>query len=193
MLYHGSNHGDIKTLKPNYSMHGKKYVYLSTLREVALIYTVNSIEKYYEDNHLDKPIEFHNWYSYGFSEEKPYLSEYYPNAIKETYSGKSGYIYTCKEPMDISNPTHIYCARVCEEPVIVEGVEYIEDVYKEFLKLEEQGLIELRRYKDNSDKFNRNIHKMIREDIKKYNLLKKPLHNYSVFLKAKFPILFKQN
>lgn len=193
MLYHGSKIGNIKVLKPNYSMHDKEYVYLSTLRTVALIYTSNAIERYFEINNLNKPKEFHNWYSYGFENKKPYLSEYYPDAIKETYSGVSGYIYVCDEPEDISNPTHIFCARVSEQNVKIISVEYIEDIYEEFIRLEKLGFIELRRFNDNTERTNEIIRKMIEEDISKYKLVENNDCDYSVFLRAKFPDLFKQN
>lgn len=193
MLYHGSKTGNIKILKPNYSIHGKKYVYLSTLRSVALIYTSNAIERYFEVNCIKKPASFHNWYSYGFEDEKPYLSEYYPNAIKETYSGVSGYIYKCREPEDIKNPTHIFCARVSASEVMVDSVEFIEDVYLEFLNLEKEGLIEIRRFEMNTNKMNDFVRNMIKEEIDKDDLLNKNDNNYTIFLKAKFPQFFKQN
>lgn len=193
MYYHGSKRGNIKVLKPNYSMHGEKYVYLTTNKAVALIYTVNAIEKFYEDNNLVKPSEFQPWYSYGFNKDKlPRLEEYYPDAIKETYSKKSGYIYVCKKPLKLENPTNIYCAYVTKENVEILEVIFVEDVYQELLEYEKLGLLEIKMYKDNTEKFQNMIEGYIRDDIIKYKLLENPSNSYTIFLKSKFPHLFKQ-
>ncbi|MDC7242883.1 MAG: hypothetical protein PQJ44_02755 [Sphaerochaetaceae bacterium] len=191
MYYHGSKTSGIKELQPNFSMHGEKYVYLTTNRAVALVYTVNAIERFYEDNKLEKPEEFQPWYSYGFDKEKlPVFDEYYPNAVKETYKGKSGFIYICEEPKDFSNPTNIYCAIVTKSSVKTIKEEYIEDVYEEILKLEKQGLCKIRRFEEAKEKYLNKIESYIKEDIEKYNLNEDVNHNYGVFLRAKFPHLF---
>ncbi|MDC7243618.1 MAG: hypothetical protein PQJ44_06750 [Sphaerochaetaceae bacterium] len=193
MFYHGSKISDIKELIPNYSLHNEKYVYLTTNKAVALIYTVNAIEKYYEDNNLEKPSFIHPWYSYGFNKNRlPVIEEYYLNATKETYSGKSGYIYICDVPNEYSNPTNIYCAVVTKEKVKTVHEEYIEDVYEEILKYEKMGLLKIRYFKDNSEAFQKRIDDYIKDDIKKYKLLENTENNYYVFLKAKFPYIFKQ-
>jgi hypothetical protein len=140
VYFHGSKFMEIKTLIPDISLHGDKYVYLTTSLEVALIYTVNAIESYYEENHLVKSEKFQPWFSYGFNKEKiPVIEEYYPNATKETYSNKPGYIYICEELKNISNPTNIFNAVVTKEEVNIKDVIYVEDVYKKVLDLEKQG------------------------------------------------------
>lgn len=192
MYFHGSKVSGIKELKPNLSSHDDSYVYLTTNRSVALIYTVNAIERFYEINNLDKPSEFQPWYSYGFDKDKNLvIEEYYENAFVDTYKGKSGYIYTCKEPKEYNNPTNIFCAITTKENVEVLHEEYIEDVYEELNRLIEIKEIKLIGYHQRTQKSLEYIDKMILEDIKKYDLINNPDSNYSVFLRAKFPHLFK--
>lgn len=117
----------------------------------------------------------------------PRIEEYYPNAIKETYVGKSGYTYTCKEPKEYTNPTNIYCAVVTKEEV---DVEYIEDVYQKILEYEKEGILEIKRYGDTSREYIKRIEGYLIDDIEKYNLRNSLDNNYAIFLKAKFPRLF---
>jgi hypothetical protein len=192
--YHGSKKSRISTLCPNMSIHGDKYVYLTTKREVALIYTVNAIESYFEKKGLEKPEKFHPWYSYGFSKGKLQIDEYYPNAFKETYKGKFGYLYLCSEPkQDISNKTNIFCAVTTKEDISVIEEIYIDDLYKEFLELESKGVIEIRRYKNWTRKQIHDIENSIKGTIEHFDLYNKPEYHYTLFLKEKFPKLFIDN
>jgi len=192
MYYHGSKVSGVHELQPNYSLHGEKFVYLTTNRAVALVYTVNAIERHYELNNLVKPKEFQPWYSYGFDKDKlPIFDEYYPNAVIETYKGKSGYIYSCEEPKESTNPTNIHCAVVTKKPIKVIKEEFIKDIYEEILKLEKQGLCKIRKYEEASKSYLNHIESYIKEDIKKYDLENDLTNNYGVFLRAKFPYLFK--
>lgn len=193
MLFHGSKTSGIKTLKPSFSMHGREYVYLTTNKAVALIYTVNAIEVFHEVNHLVKPEKFHAWYSYGFDKDKHLvIDEYYPNATEETYSGRSGYIYVCEDSDKYINPTNIYCAKVTENDVNVIDEIVIEDIYQEMLKLEKAGELKIRRYHEASEDFLKHIESMIKEDIIKFKFTKNTDHHYALFLQAKFPHLFNE-
>ena len=157
----------------------------------ALIYTVNAIESYFEDNNLPKPDKFHPWYSYGFSNGKMQIDEYYLNAFEETYKGKSGYLYLCSDPKDdISNKTNIFCAVTTKEDVDVYEEIYIEDIYKEFLDLESKGIIEIRRYENWNNKQLLEIQNSIKGTIEHFDLYNKPDYHYTLFLKDKFPDLF---
>jgi hypothetical protein len=190
-LYHGSKVSGIKTLYPSLSIHGQKYVYLSTKKEVALVYTVNAIESFYEENNLTSDQAFHPWYSYGFSNGKLQLIEYYENALEETYKGKTGYVYLCEEPIeDKSNQTNIFCAITTRENIRIKEEICIKDIYKEFLKLESEGIILIKRYKDLSPSQLQQVKDSIKQSILENNLIQRPNYNYSVFLQKKFPYLF---
>jgi hypothetical protein len=192
MYFHGTKVNGIKELIPNYSLHGKEYVYLTTNKEVALIYTVNAIESFFESKKIEKPAKFQPWYSYGFDKNKiPVVEEYYPNATEETYANKTGYIYICDEPNNRINPTNIYCAIVTEENVKTKSEIIVKDVYAELLRQEESGKIKIKRYHQMDQIYLENIFEMIKQDIKKFNLLEKPSDNYTIFLREKFPFLFQ--
>ncbi len=189
--YHGSKTSGIKTLYPNLSIHGEKYVYLTTKREVALIYTVNAIEAFYQKNNLEKPDKFHPWYSYGFNKGLLQIDEYYKHAFEDTYKGKSGYLYKCSEPTNgISNKTNIFCAVTTKEDIEIQDEIYIDDIYIELLKLESKGLIEIRRYEDWTEEQISEIEKSIKGTINHFDLYNKPEDHYTIFLKSKFPKLF---
>jgi len=192
IYYHGSKTPGIQTLYPNLSIHGEKYVYLTTKKEVALMYTVNAIESFFEKHNLVKPNQFHPWFPYGFKHGILQINEYYPNAFEETYKGKSGYLYTCSEPLhDISNQTNIFCAITTKEKIEVLKETFIEDIYAELLELESKGLIMIKRYKDWTDKQLKGIEQSILDEIERLDLLNQPDHHYTIFLRHKFPNLFK--
>ena len=54
ILYHGSNTGNIKVLKPNQADHDRPYVYMTTMDVVAAFYLCNAVERPYY------------WFPYGF-------------------------------------------------------------------------------------------------------------------------------
>lgn len=191
MYYHGSKTTGIKIIKPNLSIHGKEYTYLTTSKVVALIYTVNAIESFYEDNNITKPSSFQPWYSYGFNKNLiPVIDEYYPNATYETYSNKSGYIYICKEPTEYTNETNIHCAITTPEEIVVIKEIYIPNVYEKLLEYEKEGLLKIRKYEETSKEYLDKIYSYITDDIKKYKLLEESSSNYSIFVRTKFPFLF---
>ena len=45
ILYHGSNTGNIKVLKPNQADHDRPYVYMTTMDVVAAFYLCNAVER----------------------------------------------------------------------------------------------------------------------------------------------------
>lgn len=188
--YHGSKIKNLKQLHPSVSIHDKEYVYLTTKKEVALMYTVNAIESFYEKNNLDKPKKFHPWYSYGFKNGKLQLEEYYEGAIEETYKGKSGVLYEVEEPMILSNPTNIFCAAVTEEEVGVVKQTEIIDLYELFIQYEKEGIIDINWYHSLTGNVKKHRIDMIKESIQHFSLTQDQNHNYIVFLKAKFPELF---
>ena len=47
VLYHGSNTGNIKVLKPNQADHDRPYVYMTTMDVVAAFYLCNAVERPY--------------------------------------------------------------------------------------------------------------------------------------------------
>ncbi|WP_139165222.1 hypothetical protein [Butyrivibrio sp. INlla16] len=76
-------------------------IYFSRKRENVLVYLSNAIEKYCRETGFDFCGIWQKWGPYGFDKEgRLCLEEYYPNALEETYSGVSGYIYSAYEIED---------------------------------------------------------------------------------------------
>lgn len=190
MYYHGSKSKDIKILHPYLSLHDEKYVYLTSNKAVALIYTANAIEVFYTKNNLVNSEKFQAWYSYSFDNDIPVLEEYYPNAIFETYNNQTGYIYECESPNTFDNPTNIKCAIVTKDNVKTTKEIHVQNIYEEILKMEQLGLLKIRKFEDMPKNYLNRIYSLIQEDIVKYDLINNPSHNYCVFLKSKFPFLF---
>jgi hypothetical protein len=171
IYFHGSPVGNLRTLLPNVSNHKDAFVYFSSKRSVALLYTVRK-----------------NWYPYGFAGENRIVeyTEYYLNALGDIYSGKTGYIYEYEGEGIIENPTNIYCAYVSRLPVSPTNEEVIEDVFLEIKKLEKQGLIIIKRYEDLSEREQIGKSKMILNEISDEHLLEKK-NDYAHFIREKFP------
>lgn len=73
ILYHGSNTGNIKVLKPNQADHDRPYVYMTTIDVVAALYLCNAVDRPYY------------WFPYGFEggSDIPVYHELYPDALRE--------------------------------------------------------------------------------------------------------------
>lgn len=189
MYYHASSNGEIKILEPRISEHGKPLIYFSRKRENVLVYLSNAVEKYCKENGFVYDGKYQKWGPYGFEEDgKLRLEEYYPNALKETYQGVSGYIYSVEDIKNINRDIPIPDVICGSEAVKIDSVEYIVDAYDEILKAEKDGLISILSYEDLSDKKNRWLEKTIREEYE--NASDHP--EYRFFLKAKFPCLFME-
>jgi len=169
--YHGSPVGGIAVLEPNISNHINAYVYFSSNPVVALFYTVRI-----------------HFYPYGFSKigKIPKYVEYYKDALKDVYNNKVGYLYECDDISIIENPTNIFCAYVSREPVKVKECRIIDNVYEEMLKLEDEKLFEIRRYKDLGKEELQKYRDMVVNTIKGGNLHQKD-DDYSNYMRYSFP------
>lgn len=191
-LYHGSKSGGLTVLKPHLSSHKKELVYLTTSEAVACIYTVNAVERLFESKGLNYPFPFSPWYSYGFDKDKtPVLEEYYPDAAKLTYAGKSGYIYTCEKPAELNNATEIFCARTTEMPVKVISCRKIDDVYKELLEFQKSGMLIVKPYNEVNQKTIDYIESTIKKEIEEKDLKNNGGVDLAVFYREFFPHLMR--
>lgn len=186
LYYHASQISGIKILEPRTSNHDIPLIYFSTKRENVLVYLSNAIEKYCKEKGFNHQVKWHKWASYGFDTDGILtLDEYYPNAIKDTYKGVSGYIYYVNAIQENENSINISNVVTTLEPAVVANVEFIEDAYSEIIKAYETGLIKIRRYEDMSDKMLSWIENTIRNEYA--NEENEP--DYRHFLKAKFDFL----
>lgn len=176
-VYHGSSIGNLEVLNPNVADHKIPYVYFTTNEVVATLYTVNPLKPPYY------------WFPYGFNKDGLVnYTEVYPDAMKEVYANKVGYIYECNvDEEKLINPTHIVCARLSSEPVKVSRCIKIPDVYESLQQFEKNSKLFVNYY-CNMKKDQLEIwYEMIVDDIKNQNLLSKPDCSYSQFLKDKLP------
>ena len=174
-LYHGSSVGGIDVLLPFSSNHDKKYVYLTHLEELAVIYAHNP---------LTRPNGF---FSYWLKEGSLHYDEYFPDQLRILYSGQAGYVYTCRESLpSLEKMDWVY---ISEQPVNVQNVRFIPDLYQEILRLEDQRRIQIHRYQEHSPKRLASICSMIRREITGCDPEKETDREYLRFLNTHFPEL----
>lgn len=183
MFYHASPIHCIEVLEPRISNHGVPRVYLSKKRENVLPYLSNAIEKYCKETGFAQEGPWQKWGSYGFREGKLCLEEYYPDALRDTYAGVSGYIY-CAETVPGGEPMEdIPDGVATREPVPVSGCEFVPDALEAILAAEEAGQLTIRRYHQLSEEMLRWIETSIRQEY----LAEDSTPGYRHFLKGKFP------
>lgn len=176
MYYHGSSIKGLEVISPHLSEHKQPYIYFASNPVVASFYMVHIVERPY------------NWFTYGFNQSGiPVYTEYYPNAMADVYSGKTGYLYECSNVDSIENPTNINCAYVCKEPVSIDKCIEFKDIYENFLEYEEQGKLIIQRYETLSQKMLSFINMAVQSEIKENRLKSRPYLSYSLFLKSHFP------
>ena len=174
-FYHGSPIGGLNELKPFLSEHGKPYIYFSSSPIVALLYAVKPVPK---------PFSF---YPYGFDKDGNVVySEYFENAFFHLYNEKVGYLYECTRLKDADNPTHINCAYTCGEPIKVDKVTEISNLYIYFKEQESKGLFLVKKRAEISEKEMQFVFDELKKDIKNNNLMQFPKHPMSVFIQEHF-------
>ena len=165
MYYHASKVKGLSVLEPNVSMHEKPLVYLSRKRENVLIYLSNAIEKFCRESGFVYDGVYQKWGPYGFDEDGIIrIEEYYPDALRSSMQGESGYIYSIKEAKLSDFDTGISDVVVSEKTVRVDGCEYVEDAYEAILEAEEKGLLRILRYEDLTDRKKRWITDTIKRE-----------------------------
>lgn len=180
IFYHGSPISGLKELRPFLSEHGKPYIYFATNPLVALLYAVKPVPK---------PFSF---YPYGFDRNGNVIySEYYENAFYELYKGKVGYLYECGDLKNVDTPTQINCAYTSAEPIKVDRVTRIPDLYVFYKEQEEKGFFRVKHKNEISDKEMNFVLDELRKDIEKSDLKNLPQHAMSIFIQKHFPILWK--
>lgn len=180
-FYHGSPIGGLTELKPFLSEHGRNYIYFTTNALVALLYAVKPVPK---------PFSF---YPYGFDKDgNVVFSEYYEEAFFDIYKGKKGYLYSCSNLQDLEQPTQINCAYTCTEPVKIDTVTEIPDLYSFFKEQEKKGLFIIKSYHSISQKEMDFVLDEFKKYINKYDLKNNPEHAMSVFIKTHFESVWRE-
>ncbi len=137
-VYHGSNISFLKVIKKHNSTHKRNWVYASYSKEVALIF----ISK--EGNDLFYSLSFDGKnYPIELVERKPLM-------FKKIFNC-SGYIYKLDASNFIEGQTGWPGEVVSNTDEEVISFEYIENVYDELIKLDNEGLIKLYLYPNRPD------------------------------------------
>lgn len=181
-LYHGSNTDGIQVLEPRLADHGRPYLYLTTLQEVAGIYLTDGGER---------PCY---WFPYGYTEDgRAVYHELWPGGLRETAEGRSGWIYEVEAeegnllPLS-GNPK----ARLSADPLPVTGAEYVPDAYVWLLEAERQGRMVLRRYEQFSPEQLAWWYKSILAEAKKKCALAVPEQPFARLVREKFPQVWEE-
>ncbi len=181
--YHASPASGVKTLEPRISNHGAPRVYFSQKRENTLVYLCNAVEKYCRETGFLHCGVYQKWGPYGFTEDGLLrLEEYYPNALKDTYQGVSGYIYRVSHTAELQELGGVRDAFFSDAPVPVCDCERVEDAYEAILDASRQGLIAILPYRNPSPKWRAWLQNTIRQEYQ--NASDHP--EYRHFLRGKF-------
>lgn len=165
MFYHASPVKGLIQLEPRISNHGIPLIYFSRRRENVLVYLSNAVEKYCRETGFRHDGIWHKWGPYGFDlDGRMRLEEYYPDALRSTYEGVSGYIYRAEVVCDSGIAIQIPDAVSSRIPVKVSGTIYVPDAYEEILKAETEGSVRILRYEQIPDRMMERIEKSIREE-----------------------------
>ena len=128
--YHASPTGGLQILEPRKSPFLDKptQVCMTSLRAMALFYLIRNYE-----------------YAYGYDRQgRLYFDDPFPEALKRLYSGKSGWLYVCRDGE--YEKTAIPNEYISYEPVYVVGAEWIPDAWQAFLEEQKRGNIRIYDY-----------------------------------------------
>lgn len=188
MFYHASPIAGIQVLEPRVSNHGIPLIYFSKKRENVLVYLSNAIEKYCRETGFIYHGVWQKWGPYGFNKDGTLrMEEYYPDAMKKTYKGVSGYIYSAEYVSDSGFELNIPDAVASNDPVTVTDVEFVSDAYEALLEAEKHQLITIMRYEDMPEKMKEWNVRTIRKEYE--DATDHP--EYRHFLKGNFPDILK--
>lgn len=183
ILYHASKIGGIEYIEPRISNHDKPLCYFSSKKENVCVYLSNAVEKFWLSS-MHEPLDrYYKWASYGFSHDKLRIEEYYKNALKSTYRGVFGYIYTVVSD-DFTKLENIPFAYTCDKPVKVLKQEYIADAYEYILKLISLKTIDFKPYESLTEKELDDIKRMIKKEYAEAKT-----RDYKFFLEGNFDFL----
>jgi hypothetical protein len=120
----------------------------------------------------------------------PVYNESFKDCLYEFYGGVKGYIYLCEGDFEKDDNTTIKHAVISKEPVKIQDVDVVENVYERILQYEKDGLLIINHFETLTDKQKVKDRNMILSAIKRFDLLKGE-HPLSNFVHDKFPEIWK--
>ena len=143
ILYHVSPIGNLTTLSPRVSTHGKPYVYATKSLAVALLFgsdrSHGDFDGIYGGGTANKPI--------------PYFYEAYEGSFQRRFEGCSCYIYEVSADTFEEGLTSYKAEVISKVEVPVLKCTKVDDLYKKLLQLNEEGQFELKLYKKDNPKY----------------------------------------
>lgn len=170
-LYHASPVSGLRELRPSVTQYfGKpRQVCLASCLPMALLYGVDHFE-----------------YTYGYTREgRICYEEYFPNALREVYGGKSASLYRCawREDMETTQIPNEY---VTPNPVPVLEEIPIPDVYAALLEQEGLGALTIVRYQDMTERRLAWVREAEAQTILEHNLLRED-NPFARYLREHYP------
>jgi hypothetical protein len=182
-FYHGTSVAGLKELKP-FAKEGSNLqeacVYLSTSRQVALFYIWN-----YEKDPVRRLMM-------DIKPDKVVFQEMFSGALARFYQGTKGYLYRCIGEYEMSESHGVQTCAISREPVPVESVEYIPDVYEEIMNYQSQGKFVYEKYESLPQYRHDIIRGHVMRSIKKEDLLSEPRHPTSLLYQEKYPQYWRE-
>ena len=159
IYYHGSDQRDLAIIKPNISTHGKKYIYATKYRNIALLFLCrwNDFLLSLETTIIDNKLEIT-------------LVERYKGAMNDIYLGKSGVIYAFESDNFIKLPEMWEFEFVSEQEEEVKTFEIINDILCEIQLLNKTGEIEIYHYPNRPKNIPKDDHDMVKKSMELYKL-----------------------
>ena len=186
MLYHASQTPHIETLEPRTSNEGVPRIYFSDKRENVLVYLSNAVEKTCREDGFVHAGKWQKWASYGFTADGLlHITEYYENALSDTYAGVQGCLYSVEPSEAITRFEKIRNCFYAETPQRTVACEIVPDALDALLKAEREGKIVITRYAELSERFLDWIRTTTFDEYR--NAADAP--DYRYFLKKKYPFL----
>ena len=186
MLYHASQTAGIETLEPRASNEGVPRIYFSDKRENVLVYLSNAVEKTCREHGFAHTGKWQKWATYGFTADGLlHFSEYYENALSDTYAGVPGWIYSVAPSDAVTRFEKIRNCFFAETPQKVVSREFVPDALEALLKAEREGRIVITRYAEQSERRLEWIRKTTVDEYRKAA----DAPDYRYFLKMKYPFL----
>lgn len=139
-LYHGSATPGISALEPRSRLHGTELqvVYLTDCAPYALLYVWDEGKHCGADKHVTA------WVEKGIA----HYEEQFPDQLQVFYRGVSGWLYAAEESCRAQTLTGRQNLYYAPENVTVGMAEFVPDVYERLLAYERDGLLVVRRFRE---------------------------------------------
>ena len=165
LLFHGSSVPNLETLENYSKLHGsdqKRVVYLSGSIPYALVYIWSEA----------KTGTARKWVTSWIRDGIVYYEEQFPDQLRTFYEGVSGYIYCVGESQEIFSMPGREALYYSLNPVRVQSIMPVDDVYQELLRYEQEGKFRLIRFAEMSEERQNELTDRIVTVIKQENLLR---------------------